>query len=155
MNILKHEKKLAVLSALVEGNSVRAVSRMTGVHKTTILRLIADTGEWCAKVMGERMRNLRCAEIEADEIWCYVGKKQKRLTPEEKRGGGCADHSDNEIKREAERTPGAFETFADKPQKPERQHDPKAERLRYEDVSDEPPHFTVANPRRIEIERRS
>ena len=48
MNILKHEKKLAVVSALVEGNSVRAVSRMTGVHKTTILRLINEIGEWVA-----------------------------------------------------------------------------------------------------------
>ncbi len=84
MNVLKHEKKLAVLSALVEGNSIRAVSRMTGVHKTTILRLIVDTGEWCAKIMDERMRNVRCAEIEADEIWCFVKKKQRRLTEAEK-----------------------------------------------------------------------
>jgi len=91
MNVLKHEKKLAVLFALVEGNSVRAVSRMTGVHKTTILRLITDTGDWCEKVMDERMRNLRCAEIEADEIWCFVGKKQKRLKPEEKKAGELGD----------------------------------------------------------------
>jgi IS1 family transposase len=91
VNVLKHEKKLAVLSALVEGNSVRAVSRMTGVHKTTILRLIIDTGEWCEKVMDERMRNLSCAEIEADEIWCFVGKKQKRLKPEEKKAGELGD----------------------------------------------------------------
>jgi hypothetical protein len=91
MNVLRHEKKLAVLSALVEGNSIRSVSRMTGVHKTTILRLIVETGEWCAKVMDERMRNLRCAEIEADEIWCFIGKKQKRLKPEEKAAGELGD----------------------------------------------------------------
>jgi IS1 family transposase len=91
MNVLKHEKKLAVLSALVEGNSVRAVSRMTGVHKVTILRLINDVGEWCARVMDQRMRGLRCAEIEADEIWCFVGKKQRRLTPEERTAGELGD----------------------------------------------------------------
>src|SRR5438309_8363864 len=91
MNILKHEKKLAVLSALVEGNSVRSISRMTGVHVTTILRLINETGGWCARVMDERMRGLRCKEIEADEIWCYVGKKQRNVTPEEKKLGEMGD----------------------------------------------------------------
>lgn len=64
---------------------------MTGVHKTTILRLINDVGEWCARVMDERMRNLRCKEIEADEIWCYVGKKQRNVTPEEKKIGEVGD----------------------------------------------------------------
>ena len=48
MNVLKSEKKLAVLSALVEGNSVRSVSRMTGVHKTTILKLLVEVGKRCA-----------------------------------------------------------------------------------------------------------
>ncbi len=87
MNVLKHEEKLAVLSALVEGNSVRSTVRMTGVHKTTILRLIEDVGGSCGKIMDERMRGLRCVEIEADELWCYVGKKQRRLTDAEKAAG--------------------------------------------------------------------
>jgi len=63
MNVLKNEKKLAVLSALVEGNSIRATARMTDVSKPTILKLIKDTGAWCAGVMDQQMRNLRCAEI--------------------------------------------------------------------------------------------
>ena len=91
MNILKHEKKLAVLSALVEGNSIRATVRMTGVHKTTILRLIEEVGSWCLRVMDQRMRNVRCREIEADEIWCFVGKKQKRLSEVEKALGELGD----------------------------------------------------------------
>jgi IS1 family transposase len=91
MNILKHEKKLAVLSALVEGNSIRSVVRMTGVHKTTILRLVADTGEECARLMDREMRNLRCREIEADELWCFVGKKQRLVTPEERAAGELGD----------------------------------------------------------------
>ncbi len=84
MNILKPHKKLAVLSALIEGNSVRAVSRMTGVHKTTILKLLAEVGERCQRILDEKMRQLHCREIEADEVWAYVRKKQRRLTLEEK-----------------------------------------------------------------------
>ena len=91
MNALKPEKKLAVLSALVEGNSVRSVSRMTGVHKTTILRLINDVGAACTKIMDERMRNVPCREIEADEVWCFIGKKQRRLTDAEKIAGELGD----------------------------------------------------------------
>ena len=84
MNVLKPEKKLLVLSMLVEGNSVRSISRMTGVHKTTILRLLSEVGERCARLLDERMRGLTCREIEADEVWSFVRKKQRRLTPEEK-----------------------------------------------------------------------
>lgn len=91
MNVLKHEKKMAVLAALVEGNSIRAVSRMTDVHKTTILRIINDVGGWCAKIMDERMRNLTCQEIEADEVWGFIGKKQRRLSPAEKLAGELGD----------------------------------------------------------------
>ena len=57
---------------------------MTGVHKTTITRLLVETGEQCAILMNERLRNLPCTEIEADEIWTFVGKKQRRLTPDER-----------------------------------------------------------------------
>jgi len=91
MNLLKHEKKLAVLSCLVEGNSIRATVRMTGVHKTTILRLIKEVGDECAAIMDRQMRKIRCAEIEADEIWCFVKKKQKRLTEVEKAVGELGD----------------------------------------------------------------
>ncbi len=65
----------------------------------------------------------------------------------------CADHSDEKIKREPEGAPRALETFADKPEKPEGKHDPKAERLRDKNVSDQSPDFAVANTRGIEIER--
>lgn len=79
MNVLKTDKKLAVLNALLEGNSIRATSRITGVHKTTIMRLLIQAGEHCETVMNRTMRNLRCAAIEADEIWTFVGKKQGHL----------------------------------------------------------------------------
>ena len=84
MNVLKLDKQIAVISALVEGNSIRSISRMTGVHKTTIASLLYRVGDNCERIMKETMRNLDLNTIQADEIWCYVGKKQKRVTPEDK-----------------------------------------------------------------------
>jgi len=79
MNALSTEKKVAVLSAMVEGNSIRSVERMTGVHRDTIMRLVVSVGRKCADLMDARLRGLRCHQIQADEIWTYVGKKEKRV----------------------------------------------------------------------------
>jgi len=84
MNHLKREKQIAVITALVEGNSIRSTERMTGVHRDTIVRLLQRTGTYCEWIMDVRMREIECRSIQADEIWCYVGKKQAHLTPEEK-----------------------------------------------------------------------
>lgn len=83
MNILKKEKRLHVLSGLIEGSSIRSVERMTGVHRDTILRLLVATGKHCSKLLDEKMRNLHCRQIQADEIWTFVFKKQKRVEPGE------------------------------------------------------------------------
>ena len=82
---LKTEKKIAVLAALVEGNSIRAISRMTGVQKNTISRLLYRVGGGCDRLLDNRMRDLECSNIQVDEIWCYVGKKKGRMTEEEKK----------------------------------------------------------------------
>jgi IS1 family transposase len=79
MNTLSAEKKLAVISALVEGNSIRSISRMTGVDRNTIASLLLRTGDRCAEIMDGNMRNLRCQYVQADEIWCYVGKKDRHI----------------------------------------------------------------------------
>src|SRR5271157_6514189 len=79
MYTLSTEKKLAVISALVEGNSIRSINRMTGVDRNTIASLLLRTGDRCAEIMDSSMRNLRCQYVQADEIWCYVGKKDKRI----------------------------------------------------------------------------
>lgn len=84
MNTLKAEKKLAVLAALVEGNSIRSTERMTGVHRDTILRLLVEVGEHCLEILEERMRGFHSRYIEADEIWCYVFKKEGRLTAKDR-----------------------------------------------------------------------
>jgi len=79
MNTLPTDKKLAVLSSLLEGSSVRATERMTGVHRDTICRLLADVGENCARIMDSRMRNLRLQYLQIDEAWTFVGKKRRNL----------------------------------------------------------------------------
>ena len=85
MNQLKPEKKLlAVISAPVEGNSIRSVERMTGVHRDTILRLLVRVGERCQRILGERMRGFRSSHLQADEIWTFVGKKERYLTQEDR-----------------------------------------------------------------------
>jgi IS1 family transposase len=79
MNILKLEKQEFILSALVEGSSIRSVERMTGVHRDTIMRLLVRAGDACEKIMDTELRNLSCKNIEVDEIWSFVGKKQRHV----------------------------------------------------------------------------
>ena len=72
MNKLSIAKRTAVVAALVEGNSVRATARMTGVSKPTILKLLADLGAACTRYQDETIRNVRARRIQCDEIWQYV-----------------------------------------------------------------------------------
>ena len=79
-NVLPPQKQVAVLSALVEGSSVRSTERMTGVHRDTILRLMVRVGNGCANLLDETMRDLPCTRLELDELWAFVGKKQRHVT---------------------------------------------------------------------------
>jgi IS1 family transposase len=76
-NILKTEKKVAVISMLCEGASIRSIERITGIHGDTIGRLALRVGEACKKIMDTKMRGLNCKQIEVDEIWGFIGAKQK------------------------------------------------------------------------------
>jgi IS1 family transposase len=80
MYVLNPEKQHAVLHALVEGCSIRATSRLTGVHKTTILSLLVKVGNRCAEQLNAQIRGLTCAAIECDEIWTFIAKKERRLS---------------------------------------------------------------------------
>ena len=91
MNVLKREKQLVVLSALVEGNSIRSIERMTGVHQVTILRLLVRVGEHCAHLMDERMCGFHSSHLQVDEIWTFVAKKERRLTSEEAKNAELGD----------------------------------------------------------------
>ncbi len=79
-NHLKRDKQERVISCLVEGSSIRSTERMTGVHRDTIIRLMQRVGIGCEALMDDEMRNLDCKRIQLDELWGYVGKKQRHIT---------------------------------------------------------------------------
>jgi IS1 family transposase len=85
MNQLTNAKRVAVVAALVEGNSIRATVRMTGVAKNTVVKLLVDLGSACARYQDETLRNLPCRRLQCDEIWSFVGAKDKNV-PAEKQG---------------------------------------------------------------------
>ncbi len=85
MNRLSTADRVRVISALVEGCSIRATVRMTGVAKNTIVKLLADIGFACAKYHDEHVRNLKSSKIQVDEIWSFTYAKEKNL-PADKRG---------------------------------------------------------------------
>jgi IS1 family transposase len=72
------EKAASILTLLVEGMSVRSVERITGVHRDTILRLLVKAGERCERLLEDRIRQIPVSDVQCDEIWGYVGCKQKR-----------------------------------------------------------------------------
>ncbi len=79
-NVLPKSKQVAVLSALVEGVSVRGTERMTGVNRETVLNLLVRVGNGCAALLDQRMRDLPCSRLEIDELWSFIGKKQRHVT---------------------------------------------------------------------------
>src|ERR1700722_6642604 len=85
MNKLTTAKRSQIISALVEGNSLRATSRMTGASKVSILRLLESLGPVCAEYQDKALRNLSCKRIQCDEIWQFCYAKDKNV-PAEKRG---------------------------------------------------------------------
>jgi IS1 family transposase len=76
-----------MVSALIEGASVNAIVRMTGTAKHTILKLLEDMGCACAAYHHRHVRGLKARRIQCDEIWQFVGAKQKNATPEQKAVG--------------------------------------------------------------------
>jgi IS1 family transposase len=76
-NTLKAESKTQVVSLLCEGNSIRSIERITGIHKCTIGNLALRVGQACKQIMDEKMRGLSCKQIEVDEIWGFIGAKRK------------------------------------------------------------------------------
>jgi IS1 family transposase len=85
MNRLTAERRRQVVASLVEGNSIRATVRMTGVAKNTVVKLLVDLGTVCSVYQDQVMRDLRCERIQCDEIWAFCYSKQKNV-PEDKRG---------------------------------------------------------------------
>lgn len=80
-NVLKIEKQIAVISALAEGSSIRSIERMTGINRNTIMNLGVRVGKGCAALLDGKMRDLTCENLQFDEIWGFIGKKQKHVSP--------------------------------------------------------------------------
>jgi hypothetical protein len=81
VSILSTEQRLRILAALVDGNSERAVERMTDVERKTIRRFALTLGAGAQRLDDRMVRDLSCSMVEVDEIWSYVGKKQARVDP--------------------------------------------------------------------------
>jgi len=84
------EKAEMVLKLLLEGSSISTVERVTDVHHTTILKLLVQAGEKCERIMAKKVRNVQVRDVECDELWAFIGKKQKRVRPEDDQNLGDA-----------------------------------------------------------------
>ena len=84
-NVLKVERQIEVVKNLVNGQGIRGASRITGVDKDAVCRLLVRIGNGCRELMDAEMRNLSCRHFQVDEIWTFVGKKQGKLDADTKR----------------------------------------------------------------------
>jgi len=101
-NVLSTDKQVAVISALAEGSGIRQIERITGVHRDTIMRLGVRVGKGCANVLDRKMRNLSCNHLQFDEVWGFIGKKERHCTPDDSPEVGdvwtfCAIDSDTKL----------------------------------------------------------
>lgn len=85
MNKLSLEKQKLVIKCLVDGNSIRATVRITGVAKNTVVKLLVDVGQACLEYQDKTLRNLTCSKIQCDEIWAYCYAKEKNV-PKDRKG---------------------------------------------------------------------
>lgn len=87
MNKLPLEKRAAILTLLVEGNSLRSCSRIAKVSINTVSKLLRDVGRACLKFHSRMVVKIRCHLVEVDEIWSYVYSKQKNTPADRKEAG--------------------------------------------------------------------
>jgi IS1 family transposase len=92
MNRLTNQSRLQVINCLIEGCSIRATVRMTGIAKKTAMRLLVEVGELCADYQDYAFRNLRCKRLQLDEMWSWIYCKDKNRTEEIARK--CPDAGD-------------------------------------------------------------
>ena len=82
-NVLNADKQTAIIAALAEGSSIRSIERITGVHRDTIMRLGVKVGQGCTALLDEKMRNLPCRLLQFDEVWGFIGKKERHVRPDD------------------------------------------------------------------------
>jgi IS1 family transposase/transposase-like protein len=84
------EKAELVLRLLLEGNSVSSIVRLTDVHQKTILKLLVLAGERCERLMADKIKSVPVRDVECDELWSFIGKKEKRVRPDDDQNlGDC------------------------------------------------------------------
>lgn len=91
MNRLSIEERARILGCLVEGNSMRATTRMTGASINTVTKLLVDVGAACAEFQHKTLRSLPCKRIQCDEIWSFCGMKQRNVPKAQKGVNGIGD----------------------------------------------------------------
>ena len=79
MNKLTDARRVAIVKALVEGNSMRATARLTGASLNTVVKLLVDMGELCALFHDAKVRQVPAKRVQCDEIWSFVGAKAKQV----------------------------------------------------------------------------
>lgn len=85
MNKLDRQARARILHLLCEGQSIRAVTRLTGASKNTVVRLLIDAGRACGEYQDRMLRNLPCQRVQLDEIWCFVYSKQDNAAKAKKK----------------------------------------------------------------------
>jgi IS1 family transposase len=78
------EKRTQILSLLVEGNSVRGTARLVKSQHRTVLRYLVEAGEKARQFLHRQLRDLHVKHIQVDECWTFIGKKERRLTAEDR-----------------------------------------------------------------------
>jgi hypothetical protein len=91
MNRLSIEKRTQIIGMLVEGNSLRATSRLADVSINTVTKLLVDLGEACAAYQHATLRNLSCKRVQVDEIWSFCYAKQKNVITAKAPVNGAGD----------------------------------------------------------------
>ena len=79
MNKLTRQARAQILHLLCEGQSIRAVTRLTSASKNTVAKLLVDAGHACAAYQDKTLRNLPCKRVQMDEIWSFVYAKNKNV----------------------------------------------------------------------------
>src|SRR5712692_8716747 len=90
MNRMDTKRRAQVVRCLIEGCSINSTVRMTGVAKHTVLKLLVELGAACSEFLDATMRNLPCERIQVDEVWQFVGAKQKNVKPRHFENDGYA-----------------------------------------------------------------
>jgi IS1 family transposase len=91
MNKLTSSKRAQILHCLCEGNSIRATARLVDCSINTVVKLLIDAGRACTKFQDKALRNLSCSRLQLDEVWAFVGAKDRNCSKEKKaKGWGSA-----------------------------------------------------------------